>query len=237
MVTRDIGRLITTATKNVRGDRELTPQERAIAQSMAPLIRQSRRNWLPIYVREISTHDYQLIDGFAILEATRLAEEKIIYCIQIDSSPETEEQIIKGQQLLTQTSQTGGGNLPTASFDSMPLMKQMEAVVKALNSLGEKTEKIHAHVVPDKTLSINIEDERSLATKLSLVWGIGEGKLPKIVGDILKNRPFYSEYEFKAGVEAFKPPKKPPQAGSTPNSERIWKDLKEKYVLDWSVAN
>jgi len=235
MVKKDIGRLIEALPENVNCHRELTSQERAIAQSMAPLIRQSRRNWLPIYVREISTHDYQLIDGLAILEATRLAELEVIYCIQIDSSPETEEQIIKGQQLLTQTSQTDGGNLPTATVDLMPLLKQIETMSKALNNLGEKTDKIHAHVVPDKTLSVNIEDERSLATKLSLVWGIGEGKLPKIVGDILKNRPFYSEYEFKAGVEAFKPPKKPPKAGSTPNSERIWKDLKEKYVLDWSA--
>jgi hypothetical protein len=234
MVTRDTGRLITTATKNVRGHRELTSQERAIAQTMAPLIRQSRRNWLPIYVREISTHDYQLIDGLAILEATRLAEQKVIYCIQIDSSPETEEQIIKGQQLLTQTSQTGGGSLPAASVDLMPLLKQIETMSQALNNLGEKTEKIHAHLVPDKTLSINIEDERSLKTKLILVPGIGEATLPKVVGDILKNRPFYSEYEFKAGVEAFKPKK---SKAKRPKHEQLWKDLKEEYVLDWSVAN
>lgn len=236
MVTRDTGRLITTATKNVRGDRELTSQERSIAQSMAPLIRQSKRNWLPIYVREISTHDYQLIDGFAILEATRLAEQKVVYCIQIDSSPETEEQIIKGQELFTQTNQTGGGNLPAASVDLMPLIKQIETMSKALNSQTEKIESIHAHVVPDKTLFVNIEDERSLTAKLTLVPGIGEATLPKIVNDILKNRPFYSDYEFKAGVTGFKPPKTKSKA-KRPKHEQLWKDLIEEYVLDWSVAN
>ena len=236
MVTRDIGRLITTATKNVSSDRDLSDEERAIAQNIAPLIRQSQRNWLPIYVREISTHDYQLIDGLAILEATKLAEQKVIYCIQVDSSPESEEQIIKGQQILTQTNQTGGGNLPTASYDSMPLMKQMEAIVKVLNSQVEKTDQIHAHVVPDKTLSVNIEDERSLKAKLFLVPGIGEATLPKVVGDIIKNRPFYSEYEFKAGVTGFKPPKTKSKA-KRPKHEQLWKDLTEEYVLDWSVSN
>lgn len=233
MATSDIGRLITTATKNIHYEREVTAQERSVASSIAPLIRQSKRNWIPIYVREISTHKYQLIGNPIVLEATKLAEQKVIYCIQLDDASETARYILKSQEILLNP---GDGNVSTTAVDILPLLKKVEELEQKYNEQEERIKQIFARIVPNQTLAVNQEDKRSLTAKLSLVTGMGEKTLPQVVQVILANRPFYSEHEFKASVTAFKPPKSKSRA-KIPKNEKLWQALTSQYVLDFSIKS
>lgn len=233
MAKSDIGRLITTATKNIYYARVLTAQEHSVASSIAPLIRQSKRNWIPVYVREISTHKYQLIGNPIVLEATKLANMKVIYCIQVDDASETENHILSSQEILVNS---GDGNAPAIAIDIIPLLKKVEELGQKYNEQGERIKQIFDRIVPNQTLAVNQEDKRSLTAKLSLVTGIGGKTLPQVVQDILANRPFYSEYEFKAGVTVFKPYKSKSRA-KIPKNEQLWQALKSQYVLDFSIKS
>ena len=227
-----IGDYILAATKNVRYETEPTDRERDVAAALAPLVRQVERNWIPILVREMATHDYLLIGSPIMLEAVRMAEQDIVYCIQIGDDAETESQIVKARELIEAFTEGSAGT--GATVDIMPLLKKVEESEQRLDKMEKAIAQIFAHVVPDETLQVNLEDKRSLEVKLSLVPGIGESTLPKVVGEILKNRPFYSELELKAGVSIFKPPKTRSKA-KLPQHERLWRDLKSLYVLDFSL--
>ena len=226
-----IGDYILAATQNVRYQVEPTDREREVAAALAPSVRQVERNWIPILVREIATHDYLLIGSPIMLEAVRMAELDIVYCIQVGDDVETESQVVRARELMSFGE--GGGGAGSA-VDIMPLLKKVEESEWRLDKMEKAIAQIFAHVVPDETLQVNLEDERSLRVKLSLVPGIGEATLPKVIREILKNRPFYSEIELKAGVSIFKPPKKPSKS-KLPQHERLWRDLKHIYVLDFSV--
>lgn len=227
-----IGDYILAATKNVRYEADLTDREREVAGALAPLVRQVERNWIPILVREIATHDYLLIGSPIMLEAVKMAELDIVYCIQVGDDAETESQVVRAGELMS----PGGGGGAGATVDIMPLLKKVEESERRLDKMEKAIAQIFAHVVPDETLLVNLEDERSLQAKLSQVPGIGEATLPKVVGEILKNRPFYSEIELKGGVSVFKPPKTRSKA-KLPQHERLWRDLKSLYVLDFSLEN
>lgn len=169
----NIGQLIRTALNNIHSQGELTETERSIANQIAPLIEQSQRNWIPIYVREISTQNYQLIGSAVVLEANKLAKQDIIYCIQVDDREETKNQIIKVQEIL-QDSQ----------------------------SASKSISKIQQHTL-DRKLFVNQESQQSLKTKLAKVSGIGDKTASKMVEDILKKRPFSCEQEFRSSVTGF----------------------------------
>lgn len=233
MATSDIGRLITTATKNIYYEWELTAQERSVASSIAPLIRQSKRNWIPIYVREISTHKYQLIGNPIVLEATKLAEQKVIHCIQLDDASETENHILKSQEILLNRDD---GKTPTTTVDMMLLLKKVEELEHKYNEQRERIKQIFDRIVPNQTLAVNQEDKRTLTAKLSLITGMGEKTLTQVVKDILANKPFYSEHEFKASVTAFKPSKSKSRA-KIPKNEQLWQALTSQYVLDFSIKS
>ena len=225
-----IGSYIRTAVKNVRYEAEPTDRERDIAAALAPLVRQVERNWIPILVREIATHDYLLIGSPIMLEAVRMSGQDIAYCIQVGDDAETESQIVRARELIESFAEGSAG----ATVDVMPLLKKLEESERRLDKMEKAIAQIFAHVVPDETLLVNIEDERSLRAKLSQVPGIGEAKLPKVVGEILRNRPFYSEVELKGGVSIFKPPKTRSKA-KLPQYERLWRDFKSLYGLDFSA--
>lgn len=94
------GDYILAATKNVRFHRELTDNEKEAAATLAPLVRQVERNWVPILVREISTFDFLLIGSPVMLEAVKMAGLDIVYCIQIGDDKETALQVEKAGELL-----------------------------------------------------------------------------------------------------------------------------------------
>lgn len=103
MTDSDIGKRFSTAIKNIKSDRSLTPEERLKAEKISQLIdpTDNKCNWFPIFVREIGNRSYQLIGSSLMLEATKMAGAKIIYCIQIDNEPETEQQILKIEDILS----------------------------------------------------------------------------------------------------------------------------------------
>ena len=87
------GKLITTALRNVHPSRDLTSEEEAIAALIAPSIAASRRNWIPVFVEEVETHNYTVVGSPVILQASRLAGLKLVHCIQVDEDPQVREQI------------------------------------------------------------------------------------------------------------------------------------------------
>lgn len=258
MGTDNIGQLIRTATKNIYYERELTDEERSLANQLAPYIHQSERNWLPVYVREIGRHQYKLVGSPVVLEANKLAEQKVTYCIQVGTDEGIEVQIERGQYLPESNGRSNGDN----HANLLPLMKRMEALEKQLASQNEKIEEIlkqvvpahsgnelysespavetHAglalqppqtpnHISPEREpLHLNSDDERSLEDKLGRIPGIGEKTLPKAVREIIDQRPFRDESEFKAKVSLFKPPKKRSKA-SKPKSQQLWEALNKNY--------
>ncbi|MCC5897255.1 MAG: hypothetical protein JJU32_04970 [Phormidium sp. BM_Day4_Bin.17] len=148
------GKLIQTAIKNIHVSKSLNPQEKAIAESLAKSISQTRRNWIPIYVKELETHSYDLIENQIILEASRLAGLKIVHCIQIDENPETKKQIKVFQDSLFLLSAENGKNHICKSEVS-----------------EDRKEKIF----------INREPEESLRRELRSIKGIGPKTINKIL--------------------------------------------------------
>lgn len=229
----NIGHLIRTAPHNVHYKGDLTEQELEIARQLAPSIRQNQRNWIPIYVREISTRNYELVGSPIVLEATKIAEQDVVYGVQIDDLEDTQKQISTGENLLNSSSVTTDRS-PSPVVDIIPLIKRVEQLEKQNDRLLEMVEKIHDRFVPDKSLFVNTEEEKSLKEKLSTVSGIGKKKLLIIVADIIKNRPFYSEQEFKNGVTGFHFKSKKKSNNKKPHP-KLWENLIEEYDLKFDV--
>lgn len=219
----NIGDLIKTATKNIYYERELSEEERSLATQLAPYIHQNQRNWTPVFVQEIGRHNYQLIGSPVILEANKLAGLEITYCIQVDEDENVKTQIEKSQ--ISPVANSGKNDL-------MPLMNRLEELEKQLKQQNEKVEQIFQQVVPDDQLAINQESKELLQAKLSLVPGIGEKTLPKLIKEILNERPFYGAAEMKAKVSFLKPTK---SKAKRPRYQQLWEDITRLYQIDYTV--
>lgn len=222
----NIGDLIKTATKNIRCDRELSKEERSFADNLAPFIAQNQRNWIPVFVRELGRHDYQLIGSPVILEANKLAGLEVTYCIQVDEDEEVKRQIEEGLVSPNTVAVNGGNN------NLMPLMKRLEELEKQFKEQSEKVEQIFEQVVPDDRLAINQESKEILQAKLSPVPGIGEKTLPKMVKEIINQRPFYGEAELKARVSFLKPTN---SKAKRPRYEQLWEGIISLYKIEYTV--
>ena len=64
-------------------------------------------------VKEIATHNYLLIGSPIMLEAVKMAEQDIVYCIQIGDDAETENQVVRARELIEDFAEgsAGGGLL------------------------------------------------------------------------------------------------------------------------------
>lgn len=130
----DVGRLIITATENIHLTRALTQRELQDAHKIASFLSTSKRNWIPLYVKELSVYNYELVANFIILEAAKIAGLEEIYCIQIDDKIETEEQIINIQSVLTKENKTK--IVLRINREERETIKQKLLIVKGI---GEKT--------------------------------------------------------------------------------------------------
>ncbi|MFB6277350.1 MAG: hypothetical protein ABEI32_14525 [Halothece sp.] len=226
MASVNIGELIKTATKNIHYDRQLTEEELSLAQELAPHIRETGGNWIPVYVKEIEIHNFQLIGSPIILEANKIAEQKFTYCIPIGENKEVETQIQKGQSSFNQNNTNTGTNRDNL----VPLMKRIEELEKQFSEQNEKVNKIFKHVVPDDELLIDEGSKEHLENKLSRVPGIGEKTLPKLVDDILKKRPFHRYDEIRRKLNLFQPPKSKSKA-PVPRSDQLWQAITSLYEI------
>lgn len=226
MAKDTIGRLMTTAPENIRYERALTDEERASAKILAPFFRETRRNWMPVFVRELKPYHFQLIGSPIIVEAVKMAELEEIIILEIDEDPLVEKQIVKYEELL---SNKGGSPLP--SVDIMPLLRMIENLGKEVNHQTGMLEQIAAHIVtavPDNTLFINNE-ESYLRDKLGQVPGMSPKTktLEEVIKDIVKSQPFDSETDLKELVNKF--------TTKTGKESAPFKNLKKTYTLDFSV--
>lgn len=174
MSVTDIGKFIRTSIKNVHSEKKLTKQESTIASEISKFISKSQRNWLPVYVYQSDTYTYQVIGSPLLLEATKLAGLDKIYCIQIDNSEATKEQILEYQKIL------------------QPFTLE-ESLAVSHNSNTNVIDSNRNYELQKQCLYINQEDENSLKDKLIKIKFIGE----KTVNKIIINRPFHSESDFE----------------------------------------
>jgi hypothetical protein len=227
----NIGSLIRTATKNIHEEQPLTDAERAIVSNLAIPMKEARRNWYPIFVRETGELQFQLIGSSLILEAAKLAGLEVVYCIQIDESAETEKEIIDTQKLIQCT-----GSSSTTAVDLSPLLRRidtMESTVNHHSTALNDVFKYLSRLMPEEKLAINKDDEKLLRAKLEgRISQVGQGKIDKFIGDIIKNRPFHSDEELRYGVNILKPKK---SKSASPVYERTWKSLVEQFDIDYSV--
>ena len=221
----NIGELIKTATKNISYNREITEQEASLANELALSIREKGRNWVPVYVRELGRHNYQLIGSPVILEATKRADQKVAYCIQVDEDEGVANQIEKAQIL-----QASDGN--GSSVDLTPIQRKLESIKQTLERQQDRAERIFQQVVPDTELLVNLEPQRTLEAKLGNVNGIGEKRLNSVVEDIINHRPFYDEFELKSGVKLLQPKK---TKAKNPLYQQLWKNITNAYRINYET--
>jgi ParB-like chromosome segregation protein Spo0J len=125
----DIGSMIRTATKNISGGQQLSQSEQAIVSNLAISMRESQRNWQPIFVRETGLYQFQLIGSSLILEAAKLAGLEVVYCIQVDESENTSQDIINIQNTIQGT---GGESV----MDLSPLLRRIDQLDDTINNFN-----------------------------------------------------------------------------------------------------
>jgi DNA uptake protein ComE-like DNA-binding protein len=176
MTISDIGKLISTATKNIHSNQSLTENEHRLASKIAHLISKTGRNWLPIYVYQHDIHDYEVVGSSLVLEAVKLANLREIYCIQIDDSEATKEQILEYQKII----------------DSYIKQKDLVETLQdqSLSNNDQQTNNLKQE--EKDVLYINNESVETLRDKLIKIKSIGK----QTVNKIISYRPFQSESDF-----------------------------------------
>lgn len=225
----NIGSMIQTATKNISGGQPLSQSEQAIVSNLAISMRESQRNWQPIFVRETGLYQFQLIGSSLILEAAKLAGLEVVYCIQVDESENTFQDIINSQNTIQGT----GGKLGT---DLSPLLRRIDQLETTINEHSTSLKDVFKYLdrlMPDEILAINKDTEKLLRAKLEgRISQIGKTKIEQFIEDIISNRPFHDDEDLRYRVKLLKPKK---SKSSSPIHEKIWKSLIEQFDIDYSV--
>ena len=225
----DIGSMIRTATKNISGGQPLSQSEQAIVSNLAISMRESQRNWQPIFVRETGLYQFQLIGSSLILEAAKLAGLEVVYCIQVDESENTSQDIISIQNTIQGT----GGESGT---DLSPLLRRIDQLEFTINEHSTSLKGVFKYLhrlMPDETLAINKESEQLLRAKLEgRISQIGEKTIDPFIKNIISNRPFHDDDDLRYRVKLLKPKK---SKSSSPVHEKVLKSLIEQFDIDYSV--
>ena len=162
----DIGSMIRTATKNISGGQPLSQSEQAIVSNLAISMRESQRNWQPIFVRETGLYQFQLIGSSLILEAAKLAGLEVVYCIQVDESENTSQDIMNFQNTIQGT----GGESGT---DLSPLLRRIDQLEFTINEHSTSLKGVFKYLhrlMPDETLAIN----KSLSSLADVISALKE---------------------------------------------------------------
>lgn len=220
------GLLIQTISNNIHLERDPTPDEINLANSLAPEIRAAGRNWIPVFVLERKTNDYLLIGSPVVYEAAKRAEIKFISCIQIHRRQEDLKSHI---DRITKPSESSG--LTPSVVDIMPLVTRIEQLESGYQGLGSAINKVIAYFMPEEILDINHEEKELLTRKLLQISGLGIKSVSKISEDILKYRPFKDEFDLRDKVCIIGFPKKKSKPEQIPQADKLFKALKTRYRL------
>ena len=103
------GAIIQAGITQIQQGYTLSKKEAKLAKELAKTIKASRKesvsavggpgkvtecyNWIPVYVRENGIRNYEIVGSAAIFEACKIAGLRIMNCLQLDHSPEAEQQV------------------------------------------------------------------------------------------------------------------------------------------------
>ncbi|NEP16668.1 MAG: hypothetical protein F6J97_07145 [Leptolyngbya sp. SIO4C1] len=233
MKVSDSGQLIFTAPKNISYNHKLTPQEQTAAESLANLIYENQRNWIPVYVVEEDLQEYRLVGNPLVLEATKLAQQDVVYCILLDESDSAVKQIEDGQSLIAKSEisfSLNKSNLDNSFPNLTPLVKNLEELNSNMNENLDLIQELLHEILPERSIKVNLESKANLLKILQEVSGIGEKTVLSIVSDILENRPFDSEPKIIAKVEKF-------HLKRDLSPSKLFQNLKLAFQLDLSTSD
>ncbi|MFM6196329.1 MAG: hypothetical protein ACKPEN_17520 [Planktothrix sp.] len=88
----DEGKLMHYPLRDVAATKDLSGRDDEIAKAV-DLIKQSGRNWIPVFVREVKPYEYEVVGNHLVHAAAKKAGLDRIWTINVDSDPNTLKQI------------------------------------------------------------------------------------------------------------------------------------------------
>jgi hypothetical protein len=92
----DTGKMMNYPLKSVVATKDMKGKEKEVADA-AKMLKESERNWLPVYVKEVRPYEYEVVGNHLTHAAAIKAGFERIWTIPVDSDPATLKQI----QMLT----------------------------------------------------------------------------------------------------------------------------------------
>lgn len=167
----NIGKLMYLPVKDIKPGEKFTTSDFILSGAVEAVLQAGGRNWLPLIVKEIAEYQYQAVSNYLVYEVAKKAGLQRVWCIVIDTKPETIEQvkILNGEAVPKI-------NLNTASADTIKV-----ALKYLKDKPGSELKTLDVTKATQKISSANRETWKTFSEITKLKCGITTAK-----ADILK---------------------------------------------------